>query len=78
VFKEAAKRGVALEIDCDPARLDLSPEMARMARDLGCNFVLSSDAHAPAELAYVAMEMWMPRRAGIPKEQILNFRPAWS
>jgi putative hydrolase len=78
VFKEAAKRGVALEIDCDPARLDLSPEMARMARDVGCNFVLSSDAHAPAELAYVAMEMWMPRRAGIPKERILNFRDAWS
>jgi putative hydrolase len=78
VFKEAAKRGVALEIDCDPARLDLSPEMARAARDLGCSFVVSSDAHAPAELAYVPMAMWMPRRAGIPKERILNFREDWS
>ena len=75
VFKEAAKNGVALEIDCDPARLDLSPEMARMARDLGCNFVLDADAHAPAEFAYVPMAMWMARRAGIPKERILNFRP---
>jgi putative hydrolase len=75
VFKEAAKNGVALEIDCDPARLDLSPEMARMARDLGCNFFLDADAHAPAEFAYVPMEMWMARRAGIPKERILNFRP---
>src|SRR5207253_1490931 len=28
VFREAAKRGVALEIDCDPARMDPSPEMA--------------------------------------------------
>jgi putative hydrolase len=78
VFKEAAKNGVALEIDCDPARLDLSPEMARMARDLGCNFVLDADAHAPAEFAYVPMEMWMARRAGIPKERILNFRPDWN
>ena len=25
VFREAAARGVALEIDCDPARMDLSP-----------------------------------------------------
>ena len=74
VFKEAAKNGVALEIDCDPARLDLSPEMARMARDLGCNFFLDGDAHAPAEFAYVPMEMWMARRAGIPKDRILNFR----
>jgi putative hydrolase len=77
VFKEAAARGVALEIDCDPARMDLSPELARMARDLGCDFVLSSDAHAPAELAYVPMAMWMARRAGIPKERIRNFRPQW-
>jgi putative hydrolase len=75
VFKEAAKHGVAVEIDCDPARMDLSPEMARTARDLGCNFVVSSDAHAPAEFAYVPMALWMARRAGIPKDRILNFRP---
>ncbi len=73
VFREAAKHGVALEIDCDPARMDLSPEMARLAAELGCNFVLSSDAHAPAELAYVPMAAWMARRAGIPKERILNW-----
>ena len=78
VFKEAAKNGIALEIDCDPARLDLSPEMARLARDLGCNFVVNADAHAPAEFAYVPMGLWMARRAGIPKERILNFRPVWS
>ena len=78
VFKEAAKNGVALEIDCDPARLDLSPEMARLARDLGCDFVLDSDAHAPAEFAYVPMAMWMARRAGIPKERIRNFRSDWN
>ena len=77
VFKEAAKRGVAVEIDCDPARMDLSPEMARTARDLGCDFVVSSDAHAPNEFAYVPMALWMARRAGIPKERILNFRSEW-
>ena len=77
VFKEAAKHRIAVEIDCDPARMDLSPEMARMARDLGCNFVVSSDAHAPAEFAYVPMALWMARRAGIPRERILNFRPEW-
>jgi len=77
VFKEAAKNGIALEIDCDPARMDLSPEMARMARDLGCDFVVDADAHAPAEFAYVPMALWMARRAGIPKERIRNFRPSW-
>ncbi len=73
VFKEAAERGVAVEIDCDPARMDLSPEMARLAFECGCDFVLSSDAHAPNELAYVPMAAWMASRAGIPTERILNF-----
>jgi len=75
VFKEAARNHIALEIDCDPARMDLSPEMARLALELGCNFSLDADAHAPAEFAYVPMGMWMARRAGIPEEKILNFRP---
>jgi putative hydrolase len=73
VFREAAEHGVAVEIDCDPARMDLSPEMARLAFECGCDFVLSSDAHAPNELAYVPMAAWMARRAGIPKERILNW-----
>jgi putative hydrolase len=75
VFKEAARHHVALEIDCDPARMDLSPEMARLALECGCNFTLDADAHAPAEFAYVPMGMWMARRAGIPQERILNFSP---
>ena len=75
VFKEAARNGVALEIDCDPARMDLSPEMARLACEFGCNFVVDADAHAPAEFAYVPMGLWMARRAGIPQDRILNFRP---
>ena len=74
VFKEAARHRVALEIDCDPARMDLSPEMARLALELGCNFALDADAHAPAEFAYVPMGMWMARRAGIPEDRIVNFR----
>ncbi|HEY1419364.1 MAG TPA: PHP domain-containing protein [Candidatus Dormibacteraeota bacterium] len=75
VFKEAARHGVALEIDCDPARMDLSPEMARLALECGCNFTVDADAHAPAEFAYVPMGLWMARRAGIPQDRILNFRP---
>jgi putative hydrolase len=75
VFKEAARHHVALEIDCDPARMDLSPEMARLALELGCNFSLDADAHSPAEFAYVPMGMWMARRAGIPQDRILNFLP---
>ena len=37
------------------------------------NFVVSSDAHAPEEFAYVPMGAWMARRAGIPADRILNW-----
>jgi histidinol phosphatase-like PHP family hydrolase len=73
IFKAAARNNVALEIDCDPARMDLSPEMARLALECGCSFAIDGDAHAPAELAYVPMGLWMARRAGIPEDRILNF-----
>jgi len=73
VFQEAARHKVALEIDCDPARMDLSPEMARLALECGCNFTMDADAHAPVEFAYVLMAAWMARRAGIPQDRILNF-----
>jgi putative hydrolase len=75
VFREAAQHGVALEIDCDPARMDLSPEHARLALECGCNFSLDADAHAPAEFAYVHMAAWMARRAAIPMDRIVNFKP---
>src|SRR6266849_10004558 len=75
VFRQAARHGIALEIDCDPARMDLSPEHARLALECGCNFSLDADAHAQAEFAYVPMAAWMSRRAVIPMDRILTFRP---
>ena len=75
------ERAILQDVDLDALKqryaLDLSPEMARLARDLDCDFVVDADAHAPAEFAYVPMALWMARRAGIPKERILNFRPNW-
>ena len=75
VFAKAADRGVALEIDCDPARMDLSPELARLACEKGCRLALDSDAHAPAEFAYVQLGAWMARRAGVPAARLLNWLP---
>jgi putative hydrolase len=49
--------------------------MARLAYECGCSFTLDADAHSPAEFAYVPMGLWMARRAGIPQDRILNFRP---
>jgi putative hydrolase len=75
VFRRAADRGVALEIDCDPARLDLSPELARLAGSLGCRFAIDSDAHAPGEFLYVEIGLWSPALAGLGPDRFLNWLP---
>ena len=72
VFKAAAANGVAIEIDCDPARMDVSPELARLAAGCGCRLSLDSDAHAPDELAYVDSGAWLARDAGVGPELLLN------
>ena len=75
VFRRAAECGVALEIDTDPARMDLSPDLAKLAASVGCRLTLDSDAHAPEELLYVDQGIWMARRAGLSEQQLLNWLP---
>ena len=72
VFRTAADSGVTIEIDCDPARMDVSPELARLAADCGCRLALDSDAHAPDQLAYVDQGAWMARQAGVGPDRLIN------
>ena len=50
VFAAAAQRGVAIEIDGDPARQDLDHTLAAGALEAGCLFALDSDAHTTTQL----------------------------
>jgi putative hydrolase len=75
VFRAAAAAGAAMEIDCDPARMDLSPELARLAADCGCRLALDSDAHYVDQYVYVDQGIWMARRAGLAPERLLNWLP---
>ena len=45
VIDAAAANGVALEINSQPHRLDLSDSHARLARDRGVKLVIDTDAH---------------------------------
>jgi putative hydrolase len=75
VFKAAAKRQVAIEIDGSWDRQDVHFQMAARALDLGCLFALDSDAHANNELAFVDAAIAHARLAGLPEERIVNY---WS
>jgi histidinol phosphatase-like PHP family hydrolase len=75
VFAAAALRGVAIEIDGDPARQDLDHTFARRAREAGCVFALDSDAHTTTQLSYAETALAHARLAGIPTTDIVNCWP---
>ena len=75
IFRAAAMMNVAIEIDGDPSRQDVSFTLARRARDAGCLFALDSDAHSTDELVYAETAVAHARLAGIPPERIINCWP---
>ncbi|MDQ6825227.1 MAG: DNA polymerase/3'-5' exonuclease PolX [Candidatus Eremiobacteraeota bacterium] len=75
VFKAAAATGTALEINSNPARLDLPADLARRANQLGCTFSVDTDAHYIENLDNLFFGVAIARKAGIVKERVLNARP---
>jgi len=76
VAEAAAKRGVALEINASPERLDLHATLLRIAKSKGARFTISTDAHHPAHLANIRFGVLMARRGWLTAGDILNTLPA--
>jgi len=75
VIDAAARRGVAMEINCQIDRLDLSDIHARLARDCGVRLVISSDAHSRHAFGALRWGIVMARRAWLGPEHVLNTQP---
>ncbi len=74
VFEAAAATGTALEINGSPHRLDLAPERARRAVEVGCLLAIDSDAHRTDELAYLRWGVDQARRAWVEPRHVMNTR----
>jgi DNA polymerase (family X) len=70
----ASARDVALEINCQPERLDLSDSLARAAHDRGAMIVISTDAHSAMALGNMRWGLQVARRAWLTPEAVLNTR----
>lgn len=75
VLKAAAERGVLMEINSGPDRLDLDAGHVRRALELGCDLTINSDAHHPADLAWQRLGALTARRGWAPAERIVNTWP---
>ena len=74
VATAAARHGVALEINCQPHRLDLNDAHARLARERGARLVVSTDAHSANELGNLRWGALLARRAWLEPDAVVNTR----
>lgn len=75
VFQAASDYGKLLELNSNPARLDLDDVQCAAAKQAGIPIVISTDAHGTAGLAVIRYGLMQARRAGLTKDDVANTRP---
>jgi DNA polymerase (family 10) len=76
VFEEAGKRGVMIEINGNPNRLDIDWRLAQRALDRGVIFSIHPDAHSTREYNAMMTGTWVARKAGLSPKEVFNTLPA--
>jgi len=74
VIRKAAEKGVALELNAHPERLDLLDTHCRMAKDAGVPVAVNSDAHSELEFDNLQFGIGQARRGWIEAPDCLNAR----
>jgi len=74
VMRRAAERGVALEINADPHRLDLDWRVLPAVKEAGAQLSIGADAHNVAGLGYVQYGVGIARKGGLGPADVLNAR----
>jgi DNA polymerase (family 10) len=67
--------GTVVEINANPARLDVNDVYARRAVELGCKLVINCDAHSPRELELAEYGVGVARRGWLTAADVINTRP---
>ena len=75
VFAACAERGVAVEINSRPERLDPPLRLLRLAVEAGCLFAIDTDAHAPGQLDWQPLGCARAVECGVPADRVVNTWP---
>jgi putative hydrolase len=76
VFTACRENGVAVEINCRPERMDPPDRLLALAVELGCDFAIDTDAHAPGQLDWLGNGTTRADQLGIPANRVINTRTA--
>lgn len=72
VLAAAVRRGVAIELNANPNRLDISEPMLRQVRAVGGTIAIDTDAHHASEFDHMAYGTRMAKRGGIEPSGVIN------
>ncbi len=72
IFEVAGQRGVAIEINADPQRLDLDWRVLPAARKAGVRISLGADAHNTAGIRNMEFGVGIARKGWLTKGEVLN------
>ncbi|HEV2342345.1 MAG TPA: DNA polymerase/3'-5' exonuclease PolX [Candidatus Acidoferrales bacterium] len=75
VFDACRARGVIVECNAHPDRLDLRDSQLRLAKDRGVKVVISTDAHATAHLKLMKYGVLTARRGWLEARDVVNTLP---
>lgn len=75
ICKAAAERGIFLEVNAQPARLDLDGAHCRMAKDMGVMLAISTDSHSVSDLEGIRFGVDQARRGWVEAKDVINTRP---
>jgi DNA polymerase (family 10) len=75
VMKAAVSYGALLELNANPARLDLNDTHGSAAKRLGIPIVINTDAHSTDGLDVMQYGIKQARRAALTAEDVLNTLP---
>jgi len=75
VYEAALTHKKFLELNSNPARLDLNDIHCATCRQRGIPIVISTDAHSTAGLSVLRCGVLQARRAGLTKNDVANSRP---
>jgi DNA polymerase (family 10) len=74
VIEAAKERGIALELNSHPARLDLDDVHCSLCKEMGVKLVISTDAHSTFGLDAIRFGVGQARRAWLERKDVLNTR----
>lgn len=74
IMNAARERGCFLELNAQPARLDLTDVHCKMAKDMGLKVAISTDAHNTAQFDYMRFGIGQARRGWLEARDVLNTR----